>query len=317
MTETPHEHTSSRETRPASSETVKELLDSLVGIASTRVVLGGDDSVNEVHVLALPDATREGVTQAVVSALRARFDMSVDAGRVFVARIRDAGAPAAASDSPAPEGAGAPPPPDRTLPPARPLFAPPGESREVGPPPWPERAPDESGGPGPAGASSSSRRTPAETAKTLDSRLLFLGHRTSKRRFRAVEVAVDLQWRGMRHRGAASVRDQVPDRLEAPALATLRALDAALERRPKDEHRKDVTLTLRGVEIVEALGQRHVMVSIVAELGRSRTPLTGTVVVDDSVELATILATLQATDRRVRAVLLNHLPGNGGPPKRT
>ena len=36
---------------------------------------------------------------------------------------------------------------------------------------------------------------------------------------------------------------------------------------------------------------------------------------EDSVELATILATLQATDRRVRAVLLNHLPGNGGPPK--
>lgn len=297
MTDTPSDNVPTREKRPASPDGVKELLDSLVGIASTRIVIA-DGVVEEVHVLALPDATKEGVIQSVVSALRARFDLKVGADRIFVARIREEETP-------------------RPVPPPRPLAPPGPERHEVGPPPWPERSPDDPDDPEVLAESSPVRRNPREDGEKEESRLLFLGHRTAKRRFRAVEVAVDLQWRGRRHRGAASVQDRAPERLEAPALATLRALDAALERRPRDAHGRKVTLTLRGVEIVHALGQRHVMVSILAELGHATTPLTGTVVVDDSVELATILATLQATDRRVRAVLLNHLPGNGGPPRRT
>lgn len=308
MTDTPQDSAPIQEKASAPARAVEELLGSLVGIASARIALDEGGEVEEVHVLALPQCHPETVTQSVISALRARFDLTVEASRIFVARIQDAGSPPAPS-KPRDVARG-------TGPATRVLF-PHREPEDVGPPPWPERGP-ESQDPEEGLTDTFRRRTPGETADGLESRLLFLGHRTSKRRFEGVEVAVELKWQGRKHRGAASVRDEAPHRLEVPALATLRALEAALEQRPQAERPgPEVTLTLRGVEMVEALGQRHVMVSILAELGPRQTPLTGTVVVEESVELATILATLQATDRRVRAVLLNHLPGNGGPPQRS
>lgn len=305
MTDTPQDSVPIQEKASAPAVAVEELLGSLVGIASARIALDEGGEVEEVHVLALPDTDSKAVTQSVISALRARFDLTVEASRIFVARIQNAGSSPAPSES---RGAGRG---------ATRVPFPHPEPKDVGPPPWPERGP-ENHDPRQGLTDTFSRRTPGETADGLESRLLFLGHRTSKRRLEGVEVAVELEWQGRKHRGAASVRDEAPHRLEVPALATLRALEAALEQRPQAERPvRDVTLTLRGVELVEALGQRHVIVSILAELGLRRTPLTGTVVVEESVELATILATLQATDRRVRAVLLNHLPGNGGPPERS
>lgn len=308
VTDTPQDSVPIQEKASAPTVAVEELLGSLVGIASARIALDEGGEVEEVHVLALPETHVEAVTQSVISALRARFDLTVEASRIFVARIQDGGSPPAPSK---PGGA------TRAKGPATRILFPRPEPEDVGPPPWPERG-SKNHDSGEGLTDTFSRRIPGETADRLESRLLFLGHRTSKRRFEGVEVAVELEWQGRKHRGAASVRDEAPHRLEVPALATLRALEAALEKRAHAERSgRDVTLTLRGVELVEALGQRHVMVSILAELGHRQTPLTGTVMVEESVELATILATLQATDRRVRAVLLNHLPGNGGPPKRS
>lgn len=322
---------------PSRSE-VEALLDSLVGVLSAQVSLEGE-TVREVHVLAAPGTEVPEVVQAVSSALRARFDLRVDRDGVFVARTRLNGShdrPSAAVRARGESGAalavgprggagssargGEPRPRSAGPSPERHAAAPP-VPESLSPPPWPERS--RSGGPedvpegteegDPLGArlESSSRRViprRIDDSRGMGSRLLFLGHQTAKRRFEAVEVGVELEWRGRPFHGTATVADHPDTRLQAPAVATLRAVEHALAQRPAGDPPVDLTLTLGGVELVEAFGERHVMVSVSAGFGGGKARLTGCVEVEDSVELATILATLQATDRRVRAVLLNFVP---------
>ncbi len=149
-------------------------------------------------------------------------------------------------------------------------------------------------------------RAPAVTLapppRHSDSRLLFQAHQVESARSRKVRHRVEIEWRDVGYQGEAAGADLPRARLEAVAEATLHAVEAALsgELGEVEGGAPPVTLALDGVKSIDAFDQRFVLVAVHAVAGRDVTPLAGATVVEESPDRATILATLQATDRWVR-----------------
>lgn len=133
-----------------------------------------------------------------------------------------------------------------------------------------------------------------------ESRLLFVSHQVETERSRKVRHRVEIEWREKRYSGEAAAADLPRARLEAVSQATLEAIEAALAENLGEQGGPAVTLALDGVKTVDAFDRRFVLVAVHAMAGRDVTPLAGATVVEESPDRATILASLQATDRWVR-----------------
>lgn len=131
------------------------------------------------------------------------------------------------------------------------------------------------------------------------SRLLFFGHQVVTERYNQVRHRVEIEWLGKRYEGEATAADLPRAKLEAVAIATLQAVERAVQD-TASERRKEVTLALDGAKLIEAFERKFVLIAVHAIAGRDRTPLAGATDVDESPDRAAILATLQATDRWVR-----------------
>ena len=131
-------------------------------------------------------------------------------------------------------------------------------------------------------------------------RLLFHAHQVETERSHEVKHRVEIQWKGARYAGTASAADLPRPRLEAVGRATLGAVEQALLAEMEGGSGAPVTLSLDGVKVVDAFDRTFVLVAVNALSGREVTPLAGAAVADISTDRATILATLQATDRWVR-----------------
>ncbi|NNL30747.1 MAG: hypothetical protein HKO77_06975 [Gemmatimonadetes bacterium] len=135
-----------------------------------------------------------------------------------------------------------------------------------------------------------------------DTRVLFYGHQVETERSNHVKHRVEVEWQGQTYVGEARAADLPKPRLEAATRATLDALEQALQEK-KSDGRREVTLSLDGVRLVEAFERRFVLVAVHAMSGRHVARLAGTTVADESSDRAAILATLQATDRWVRGLV--------------
>jgi hypothetical protein len=135
--------------------------------------------------------------------------------------------------------------------------------------------------------------------KHHESRVLFYGHQMESERSNQVKHRVEIEWRGERFIGEASAADLPRPKLEAVALATLRAVEKAIQAN-LTEGKQAPTLALDGVKIVDAFERKFVLVAVHALAGRDVSRLAGTHLADESTDRAAILATLQATDRWVR-----------------
>jgi len=132
-------------------------------------------------------------------------------------------------------------------------------------------------------------------------RLLFQAHQVETERSHQVRHKVEIEWKGDRFTGEASAADLPRAKLEAVGKATLAAVETALASEAEDGHTgRPITLALDGVKVVDAFDRKFVMVAVHAIAGREVTALAGATVVEESADRATILATLQATDRWVR-----------------
>jgi len=132
-----------------------------------------------------------------------------------------------------------------------------------------------------------------------ESRLLFYSHQVETERSNQVKHRVEIEWKGDRYVGEASAADLPRPKLDAVAGATLLAVEKALQEKLEDG-RREVTLALDGVKVVDAFDRKFVLVAVHAISGRDVARLAGTTVTDESTDRAAILATLQATDRWVR-----------------
>lgn len=135
-----------------------------------------------------------------------------------------------------------------------------------------------------------------EPVKRQD-RFLFIGHSTATERSHRVRIKVELQWRGERYQGSMAGADLPRARYDATALATLDAIEQALEPYLKEQ---GLALSLDGVKLVDAFDRQYMLVAVHAIHGRSITGLAGAATIEDTPDRAVVLATLQATDRWVR-----------------
>jgi hypothetical protein len=134
-----------------------------------------------------------------------------------------------------------------------------------------------------------------------DGRILYTSHRTETESSNQTKVTVQVEFRGEEFSGEAGSADLPRARLEAAAKATLRAVEAAArDRRSERADLPVVALSLDGVRVVSAFERDFTLVSVHALAGRDIVALSGSSVVNDRVEAAVIMATLQATDRWVR-----------------
>ena len=134
------------------------------------------------------------------------------------------------------------------------------------------------------------------------SRILFYSHQVETERSNQVKHRVEVEWHGDTFVGEARAADLPKPKLEAVAKATLEAIEAAVLEK-QSEGRREVTLSLDGVRVVDAFERRFVLVAVHAISGRDVARLAGTTVSDESTDRAAILATLQATDRWVRGMV--------------
>ena len=132
-----------------------------------------------------------------------------------------------------------------------------------------------------------------------DGRLLFYGHQVETERSNQVKHRVEIEWRGERFSGEATSADLPRAKLDAVAAATLQAVEAVVRDHLPDGKRA-VTLSLEGVKVVDAFDRKFLLVAVHGMSGRDTARLSGTTAIDESTDRATILATLQATDRWVR-----------------
>lgn len=135
-----------------------------------------------------------------------------------------------------------------------------------------------------------------------ESRVLFYSHQVETERSNQVKHRVEVEWQGNTYVGEARAADLPKPRLEAATKATLGALELALQDKQPDG-RREVTLSLDGVRVVDAFERRFVLVAVHAISGRDVARLAGTTVADETTDRAAILATLQATDRWVRGLV--------------
>ena len=298
----------------------EDLLGTLKGVLSARVVAHPDGSVEEVHILTTDEVAPKQTVRNVESALRARYDVAIDHRKISVAQTT-ARLPKPKPKhglKPAHEGVAAGNLPPLDLPPRRARLRAERESevsetaapapaveplRPFPMPKAPARA-EERKAPAPPMAPA-----PAASEAPSEERLLFMSHTVESLRSHRLNMTVALEWRGERYVGDAGGADLSRARIEGFAVATLRAIEAALEPSLPPMERAGVALSLDGVQLVEAFDRQFVLVSVNALLGGEITHLTGAAAVEDSKDRAVILATLQATDRRVRAFLQGHGTG--------
>lgn len=132
-------------------------------------------------------------------------------------------------------------------------------------------------------------------------RLLFQAHQVETERSHQVRHKVEIEWKGERFVGESASADLPRAKLEAVGRATLGAVENALAGIDDETHSgRPITLAMDGVKVVEAFDKKFVLVAVHAISGRDVVALAGATVVEESTDRATILATLQATDRWVR-----------------
>ncbi|MDX1645556.1 MAG: hypothetical protein R3304_00325 [Longimicrobiales bacterium] len=134
------------------------------------------------------------------------------------------------------------------------------------------------------------------------SRILFYSHHVETERSNQVKHRVEVEWEGDTYVGEGRAADLPRPKLEAVAHATLQAIEKAVGTKQSDG-RRELTLSLDGVRLVDAFERKFVLVAVHAIAGRDVARLAGTTIADESPDRATILATLQATDRWVRGLV--------------
>ncbi len=292
----------------------EELLVTLPGVLSAKIVASETGAVDEIHVLTTAEYTPKQTVRNIESALIAHLGMRVDHRKISVAasgqRTPPVGSPPVASPP-----AGAPPHAA-----AYPGFG--GGSGSVaggsGPAARPAGNATVEGEGRPSGASSEPapaspklvrerviaaagtefRDLVREVDSTLASvvspestgrRIYFEDVEVRRSRSRGMACRVTLRKGDASYTGEAEGLEGERARVELAARAALKAIASA--------ERGERVLGLDGVKLLDAFDRAFVFVGVTAQVGRERAMLTGSCEVRESPEQASVLAVLDATNR--------------------
>ena len=240
----------------------ENLLTSLEGILSARVVTTPLGEVSEIHVLAQAGLTPKQIVRNVESALLAQLGLKVDHRKISIAQTADV----------RPLDAG-------TAQAAQPvtMHQAPGQ-------PQPQAPPQQMGHPG----------SGAHPAVGVPPRaVLFEGMTVAPaRRPHRVGMVVTLSFGGQTESAEEESADTPRARVEAAARAAVQVLDRLLP---------DHSVALEGARIVDAFERQWVFAGVQGLGGREPLLLAGTGEIKESAERAAVFAVLDATNRWVEA----------------
>jgi hypothetical protein len=263
----------------------EELLATLPGVISARIVAGVNGSVEEIHILTTTDVTPKQTVRNVESALIAHLGMRVSHKKISVATSDDAQRPgrhtphsqaalqlptqpaAGASQAGVASGVKAPSVPPVKLEPSSP--APTAASTPAA---------------NPALAPTSFAPTNAQRR-----RIYFEDVEVRRSRTRGVACRVTLRKGDQSFIGEAEGLENERLRIELAARAALAAI--------KQAEGDDRVLGLEGCRVIEAFEKEFVFVGVTTRVGRDTALMTGSAEVRESPETASVLAVLDATNR--------------------
>lgn len=252
----------------------EELLGTLPGVISARIVAGVNGAVEEIHILTSTEVTPKQTVRNVESALIAHLGMRVSHKKISVATSDESQRPqrvAAVSSVHAPSAA-----------PSGIAKAPLGPIGSVGPVAVP---------PTPPNASSAITELPVAAPRAVAPRRRFYFEDVEVRRSRTKGVAcrVTLRKGEQTFVGEAEGLENERLRIELAARATL----AAIKQGEGDER----VLGLEGCKSIDAFDREFVLVGVTTRAGRESVLMTGSAEVRESAETASVLAVLDATNR--------------------
>ncbi|HVE36054.1 MAG TPA: hypothetical protein VNC18_20980 [Gemmatimonadaceae bacterium] len=245
----------------------EELLATLPGVISARIVASPNGAVDEIHILTTTDVTPKQTVRNVESALIAHLGMHVSHKKISVATSEERqsrfapGAMGGAKPLAAPAPAPAPPvATDRPVAIAQPVVQPPAPTA-----------------------------APVSEAAKVGRRIYFEDVEVRRSRSRGVTCRVTLRKGTESYLGEAEGIENERLRIELAARAALQAIRLA--------EGDDRILALEGCRVVEAFDHTFVFVGVTTKLGRESTLMTGSAEIRESPETASVLAILDATNR--------------------
>jgi len=249
------------------AEQAEELIRTLPGVVSVRVVDDPEGAVQEVHILTTSEISAKQTVRNVESALFAHLGIRIDHRRISVAATSDARpAPPRQPAAPAAPPAAAPAPPASSTPS--------GAGRHAADDEIVDRIGVYSP---PLGADGPKRRVYFEDVEVRGSRS------------RGLSCRVTLAKDGTSFIGESRGVDGDRARIELAARAACLAIG--------DADGKDRQFGLEGIRVFDAFERKFVFVGIMIRSGREARLLVGTCELNDSAETAAVLAVLDATNR--------------------
>ena len=240
----------------------EELLGTLPGVISARIVAGTNGAVEEIHILTSLEVTAKQTVRNVESALIAHLGMRVSHKKISVATSDESQRPQRMHTTgfhvPTPSHAA-----PAVQPPAAPLAAP------LAPPVV-------------------DTKTPA-IVSLVGRRIYFEDLEVRRSRAKGVTCRVTLRKGDQSHIGEAEGMENERIRIELAARATLSAI--------KQAEGEERVLALEGCRVVDAFEREFVFVGVTTRKGRDSSLMTGSAEVRESPETASVLAVLDATNR--------------------
>lgn len=279
----------------------EELIATLSGVLSVRIVPSETGAVDEIHVLTTNEIVPKHMVRNIESALMAQLGLRVNHRKVSIATsldpVRAADTPAAAyvaaqaAPYSAPQGAGAGE--------ARPQTAGVQGQKAYAAGAIPGVASPAYGQPPFAGATAGMAESATGSAAVADT--LVLGRRVlmfedveiRRSRSRGALCRVTLSKDGQEYIGEAEGQESPRARVDIAAQAAIIAILESMQATPGSNR----SLALEGSKQIDAFDREFIFVSIVARSGRDVVALTGSCEVRESPETSAVLAVLDATNR--------------------
>jgi hypothetical protein len=285
----------------------EELIATLPGVISVRIIPGDSGAIEEIHVLTTDQVAPKNTVRNIESALMAQLGLRINHRKVSIATTLDAPrALDSVAESVTPTGlsaisGGAAAPPAPGMPAAQAPSAGAfvggmgGPATQVVPPVTSSAAVE--GEFGAVGRTRSSLSSAAVPEVAAGRRLLvFEDVEVRRSRSRGVLCRVTLSRAGQEYVGEAEGQETERSRIELAARATLQAIGAAIKSTAGGER----SLALEGAKLIDAFDREFVFVSVSARLGREPVCLTGSCEVRESAETSAVLSVLDATNRWVQ-----------------
>jgi len=239
----------------------EELILTLPGVISARIIAGDSGAIDQIHVLTTAELTPKQMVRNIESALIAHLAMRIDHRKISVATTSETKPKLLPEEAKTAGGAGG------------------GggvQTPAVAPPEQQNRAGQQGSAPSPR-TGPFARRLYFEDVEVRGSRSKGLSCRVTLRKGNSSFIGETLGIEGDR------------SRVELAARATLLAI--------ADADNREGQLAVQGVKVFDAFDRTFVFVAVSVRSGRESKVLTGSVEMRESAESAGVLAVLDATNR--------------------